>query len=172
MQVKEEMTLQELADLLRVPPGDVSNTSEDGFYCSVRPETNSGQQNLTPGVRLIEKSVSEHFPNPPADLDQNLQQHLMNVQNAVSSELIRLGPALESMGLMEYLIYSYHCQTFNHLDSLLQNTSSFKNSFVLLNWALKTYLRYLSVNLPAFVLNVFFFIEQVCFKHKVVFVLS
>lgn len=140
-----ELTLQGLAQLL-----GVANTCKDGGpCCSVLPGTNSVVQNPT-AVHLIQTFVSQHFPKPPADVNQNLQQHLLNVQNSVLKELKRLGPRLESNGLAGCLIECYHQQTFNHLSGLLQNTSSSQNSLVLMKWVLHTYLRYLSVNQSVF----------------------
>ncbi|XP_026194910.1 exocyst complex component 3-like [Anabas testudineus] len=128
LKLKEEVWLQELAELLHVV------FTEDGIYTLMGPDPKSVV------VGLIQKSVSQHFPKPPADLDQNLQQHLMNVQNTVLSELTRLSPYLEPRGLMGCLIDSYHHQTWDHLQRLLQDTSSSQNSFVLIKWGLKTYL--------------------------------
>ncbi|XP_070777017.1 exocyst complex component 3 [Enoplosus armatus] len=128
-QTEEEIT-QELAELLGLLPD--ANTSEDGSCCSMRPEFKS--QNL------IQRSVAQHFPKPPADLDQNLQEHLSNVQETVHKELVKLDPLLTARGLMGDLIDCYHRQTFDHLDDLLQNISSSQNSFVLMNWVLHTYL--------------------------------
>ncbi|XP_035530499.1 exocyst complex component 3 [Morone saxatilis] len=110
-----------------VPP----DASEDESCFSVRPETSSGQQNLE---HLMQRSVS--FPKPPADLNQNLQQHLVNVQEAVRNELVNLGHT----GQMGYLIDCYHQQTFNHLSDLLQSVHSFQNTLVLMKWVLHTYL--------------------------------
>lgn len=142
----EELTLQELAEILQVQPDAVSNTLADGCGCSEQPEPNSGQQSLKQS--LIQKYVSQHFPEPPEDLDQNLQQHLVNVQNTVLNELTRLSPRLDEE-MMGHLIVCYHSQTFNHLHSLLQDISSSQNSFVLMKWCLTTYLRY-SIYLPAY----------------------
>ncbi|XP_030299177.1 exocyst complex component 3-like protein 4 [Sparus aurata] len=136
-QVEKEIPLQELAELLGVTP-DV-NPSEDGSCCSLRPETNSPQQKQR-AVRLIQASVSQHLPKPPSDLDQNLQQHLVNVQETVPNELMRLWPLLEKMDLTESLIDCYHRQTLGHIDELLKNAQSCKKAFVLMNWVLNTYL--------------------------------
>ncbi|GLD74410.1 exocyst complex component 3-like protein 4 isoform X1 [Lates japonicus] len=87
---------------------------------------------------LIQKWVSKHFPKPPTP-DQNLNQHLVHVQEAVLHELLRLGPLLKLKGLMGFLIDCYHRQTFDHLHSLLQNATSTQNSFVLMNWVLHIY---------------------------------
>ncbi|KAM8737869.1 exocyst complex component 3-like protein 4 [Acanthopagrus schlegelii] len=136
-QVEKEIPLQELAELLGVTP-DV-NPSEDGSCCSLRPETDSAQQKQR-AVRLIQASVSQHLPKPPSDLDQNLHQHLINVQETVPNELLRLSPLLEEMGLTECLINCYHRQTLGHIDELLKNVQSCKKSFVLMNWILHMYL--------------------------------
>lgn len=124
----EELTLQELAGILHVQP-------EDGCGGSEQPEPNSGKQSL------MQKYVSRHFPEPPADQDQNLQQYLVNVQNTVLDELRRLSPLLDEQ-LMGHVIDCYHRQTFKQLHSLLQVISSSQDSFVLMKWGLKTYLRY------------------------------
>ncbi|XP_073339796.1 exocyst complex component 3-like protein 4 [Pagrus major] len=136
-QVEQEVPLQELPELLGVT-SDV-NPSEDGSCCSLRPRTDSAQQKQK-AVRLIQESVSQHFPKPPSDLDQNLQQHLFNVQETVHNELMRLSPLLEKMGLSGCLIDCYHRQTLDHIDHLLKNVQSCKNSFVLVNWVTHTYL--------------------------------
>ncbi|XP_056248754.1 exocyst complex component 3-like protein 4 isoform X2 [Seriola aureovittata] len=125
---EREFTLQELAEFLGV---DLPNTFEDGCWCTVQP----GQHNLNLNViGLIQKSVVKHLPKPPSHLDENLHQHLLHVQDAVLHELVRLGPQLERMGLMGCLIDCYHHQTFEHLHILLQNATTAKNTFVLMNW--------------------------------------
>lgn len=155
--LEEDVMFQELVQLLHLQPEVVSNTSEDGFHCSTPLEPNSGQQKLDPAVALlIQRSVSGYFPKPPADLDQNLRQHLMNVQNVVLGGLTKLGPLLEPVGLMGDLFDIYHRQTCDHLHSLLQHISSSQNFFVLMNWGLKTYLRYLCITCPASVLSLTF----------------
>lgn len=139
------ITLQRLAKLL-----GVANTCVDGRpCCSVFPGNDSGGPDRS-AVHLIQRSVSQHFPKPPEDVNQNLQQHLLNVQNAVLRELKRLGPQLGGLGLDGCLIECYHHQTFDHLSELLQNSCSSQNSLVLMKWVLHTYLRYLSVNQPTF----------------------
>ncbi|XP_076605527.1 uncharacterized protein LOC143332133 [Chaetodon auriga] len=139
LQSLEEITLPLLAELLGVACPD--NVFEDGSSCSIRPETISGQQNVKLSViRIMQRSVSQHFPKPPADLDQNLQQHLISVQETVRHELVKLAPQLGRLGLMGCLINCYHRQTFDHLNDLLQNTHSSKNSLVLMKWVIHTYL--------------------------------
>lgn len=151
LQSEGRIPLQELAELLGVESG--ASASEDG---SCWPETNSGQQNLSVAY-LIEKSVSQYLPKPPADLNQNLQQHLFNVQVSVCKELVRLGPLLERMGLMGCLIECYHQQTFGHLSVLLQNICSSQNILLLMKWVQRTFLRYLSVSSAAFSPTLCFF---------------
>ncbi|XP_042357242.1 exocyst complex component 3-like [Plectropomus leopardus] len=129
------ISLPDLAELLCVAP-DV-NTASDRSCCSMGPEPNSRQQSI---VGLIQRSVHQHIPEPPADVDTELQQHLLNVQESVCKELVKLGPLLESRGLMGLLIDCYHRETFRHLNGLLQNISSSQNSFVLMKWVLHTYL--------------------------------
>ncbi|XP_054470397.1 exocyst complex component 3-like [Anoplopoma fimbria] len=127
-QSEEQITLQELVELLGMAPESL--TSEDGSLGSTRP----AEQQIV--VRLIQTFVNQHFPKPPATVDQNLYQYLFNVQTTVKKELVRLGPRLQSEGLIE----CYHRQTFDHLDDLLQIISSPENSFVLMQWVLHTYL--------------------------------
>ncbi|XP_035466481.1 exocyst complex component 3-like protein 4 [Scophthalmus maximus] len=115
---------EELAVFLNVAPDATCATCEDG---SLDVE------------RLIQRSACKHFPKPPAHLDKNLRKHLLDVQEAVLHELLRLGPLLEPEGLMGCLLEHYHCQTFDHLHCLLQNVTSTKNSFVLMHWVLHTY---------------------------------
>nr|XP_020443901.1 exocyst complex component 3-like [Monopterus albus] len=123
-------TLQELANVLKGASDVISYTSE----------ASSPQQNLKQRVcRIIQRSMSEHFPKPPLDLDQNLQQHLRSVQNTVFNEIMTLGPLLHSKGLMGCLIDCYQNQIFNQLESLLPNISSANTSIVLMNWIKNTY---------------------------------
>ncbi|XP_071353733.1 exocyst complex component 3 isoform X2 [Trachinotus anak] len=140
LQSKDEITLQELAELLDVAPDDIANTFEDGCWCAIQPEPKSGQPNLKPNfVSLIKRSASKHFPEPPTALDQNLHQHLQRVQDTVLHELVRLGPLLEPRGLMGCLIDCYHHQTCDHLKDLLQNTTSANSTFMLINWVQHIY---------------------------------
>ncbi|KAK2826757.1 hypothetical protein Q5P01_020971 [Channa striata] len=129
-QRKDKITLQQLTELLEVEPDAISSNAD---------QTNKG---------LVQKSVRRHLPKPPADLDQNLQQHLLDLQNTVLSELVRLSPRLEPEGLMGCVIECYHRQTWEHLHFLLQNVSSCKSYFALLFWGLKTYLSRDMLNNP------------------------
>ena len=117
------------------------NTSEDGSCCAV---PHSGLENQEIVVQLIERSVNQHFPKPPEELERNLQQHLLEVETVLQTQLERLAPQITCKELMGCLLECYHRQTFDHLHGLLQNISTSKNSFMLLNWVLYTYLRYLS----------------------------
>ncbi|XP_034715018.1 uncharacterized protein LOC117936250 [Etheostoma cragini] len=115
LQSEEQISSQQLAEHLGVPP-DADRT------------------------RLIQSSVSQHFPKPPVDVDQNLLRHLLDVQDTVHQELVKLGPLLKQMGLMECLIESYQRKTFEHLHDLLNQSSSSKNCFELMLWLRDTYL--------------------------------
>ncbi|XP_030247650.1 uncharacterized protein LOC115566041 [Sparus aurata] len=126
----EEIPQQDLAELLGVTP-DVSP--------SEGPETDPAQQKQR-NVRLIQALVSQHFPKPPSDLDQNLQQHLFNVQETVCNELMRLSPRLEKMGLIGSLIDCYNRQTLDHISDLFKKVQSCKKSFELMDWVQHTYL--------------------------------
>lgn len=86
-------------------------------------------QNVTP-------QCFPRFPQPPADLDQNLQQHLDSVKETVLARLGRLRP----------LPAAYHRQMFDYLHSLLPQISSSKNSLLLMRWVLHTYVRYVSAS--------------------------
>lgn len=129
------ITYQELAELLGVSL-DV-DTSEDGSCCPTRPVTNHI------AVSLVRRSVHQHFPEPPEDLERNLKQHMLNIQETVITELLRLAPLLNRMGLLGCLIGCYHRQTFAHLDALFERNCSSQGSFVLMKWVLHTYFRYL-----------------------------
>ncbi|XP_034091399.1 uncharacterized protein LOC117558942 [Gymnodraco acuticeps] len=129
LQSEEQITPEKLAGLLQVP-------LEDGFCCSTHRQLNAEQQHLC----LVQRSVDQHFPKLPPDVDQNLHQYLENVQKMVITEFVRLGSPLTRMGLMGSLIDCYHRETFTRLDDLLQNVRSSKNSFGLMKWVLHTYL--------------------------------
>ncbi|XP_054861952.1 uncharacterized protein si:dkey-196h17.9 [Amphiprion ocellaris] len=132
LQQEKDVFLQELFELL----GKYSDatTPEDGSCCSGRHDM---QQRV---VHLVRRFLSQIFPKPPADLDQNLQLHLSDMEKEVLSKFERFGPLFESKGLMRCLVDCYNRHTFNHLHSLVQNVSSFKSSFVLMNWVVHTYL--------------------------------
>ncbi|CAK6980989.1 exocyst complex component 3-like [Scomber scombrus] len=139
-QSAKEITLQELAELLQVTLDDISvspGTSEDGSCCAV---PHSGQENQQIVVRLIERSVNQHFPKPPEELEGNLQQHLLELETVVQTQLERLASRITCKGLMGCLLECYHRQTIDHLHGLLQNIRTSKNSFMLLNWVRHTYL--------------------------------
>ncbi|XP_044231447.1 exocyst complex component 3 [Thunnus albacares] len=140
LQFERDLTFQELAELLKVAPDTISvgsDTSENGSCCAIR---NSGQEKQQSVVQLIQRSVYQHFPTPPAELDKNLQRHLLEVETAVHTELARLAPLFKSKGLIGYLLDCYHRQISDHLHGLLQHISTSKNSFMLLKWVLHTYL--------------------------------
>ncbi|KAM6917367.1 exocyst complex component 3 [Lycodopsis pacificus] len=126
-QITPPITLQEAAHLLGVAPDAL--TSEDGPLCSMRPA-------LSAEYHLMQISVDQHFPKTPADVDQNLQRHLLNVQDTVREQLASLDPRLHSEGLIQ----CYHRRIFEHLDDLLQNISSSQNHLLLMKWVLQTYL--------------------------------
>ncbi|XP_053192213.1 uncharacterized protein LOC128375822 [Scomber japonicus] len=143
----KETTLQELAELLQVTPGDISvrpNTSEDGSCCAV---PHSGQENQQIVVRLVKRSVNKHFPKPPEELEPNLQQHLLEVERVVQTQLEGLASRITCKELMGCLLECYHRQTIDHLHGLLQNISTSKNSFMLLKWVQHTYLIIISRDL-------------------------
>lgn len=134
------ITNQELAELLGVSLDVI--TSEDSSCCPTRPVANSGQQHNI-AVSLVQRSVNQHFPEPPEDLERNLQQHMLNMQKTVIKELLRLAPLLKHMGLLGWLIDCCHRQTFAHLDALLERNCSSQGSFALMKWVLHTYFRYI-----------------------------
>ncbi|KAK9534181.1 hypothetical protein VZT92_009244 [Zoarces viviparus] len=129
-EITPPMTLQEAAHLLSVAPDAL--TSEDGPLSSTRPDLSA--ERLV--VHLMKISVDQHFPKTPADVDQNLQRHLLNVQDTVREQLVSRDPRLHSEGLIQ----CYHRRIFEHLDDLLQNISSSQNHLLLIKWALQTYL--------------------------------
>lgn len=131
---RKDVSLNELSECLGVP---LFGTTESG--CQAQPESKTDQ--LT--EIITQKSVENHFPKPPADLQKNLQQHLLNIQETVIKHLLNKMVILNALGLMGPLIGCYHQKTFSHLDSLLQDSPSAHYSNMLLNWVLKTYLRYL-----------------------------
>ncbi|XP_041669225.1 exocyst complex component 3-like protein 4 [Cheilinus undulatus] len=129
----EMITPERLAEILGVAPE--GTTSVDGSCCLYPPESNSGQQTF---VLLIQQSVSQRFPTPPTDLNENLPLHLDIVQETVHNELAKLHPLLNSMGLTGCLIDCYLHQMFEHLDYILQNIRSTKSAFVLMKWVVNS----------------------------------
>ena len=126
----EHITPPQLADILGVTPETID--SVDGA------EPISEQQRF---FQLIQRSVSEKFPKSPSDLNGDLLQHLENVQESVGTELGRLQPLLDHMGLMGCLIDCYLHQMFDHLHYLLQDVRSAKNCVVLMKWVVQSCLR-------------------------------
>ncbi|XP_028996013.1 uncharacterized protein LOC114849101 isoform X1 [Betta splendens] len=135
---QETVPCRNLSELLQMRPGSDVNTSVDGVPCLECTDSNSEQQNQNQGGNcLVQLYVSQQFPEPPEN--QNLHQHLQNIQTTVLNELTGLSPVLDER-LMGHLINCYHRQTFNQMHRLLQNISSTQNHFVLMMWVLKTYL--------------------------------
>ncbi|XP_026174839.1 exocyst complex component 3-like protein 4 [Mastacembelus armatus] len=134
------ISLQDLAEILQVAPDAVSCSSSDNEeqVCLIVPPEPT-QKNRKQVVHLMQISAMQHFPKPPADLNQNLMEHLEEMHKAMFNELVRLGPLLDSLGLTECLIECYHCQMFTHLDNLLPNISSAQNFFLLMDWVQKVY---------------------------------
>ncbi|XP_069016555.1 exocyst complex component 3 [Embiotoca jacksoni] len=133
-QREKNITFQEIAELLGVSSETTSDPPEVGSCCSEQQTVNQCT------VHLMQSSASQKLPKPPAGPNQSLQQHLANVHDTVINELLRLGPLLESKELMGCLIECYHRQTFHHLQLLLQDIRSSRDSFMLMNWVLHTYL--------------------------------
>ncbi|XP_040055954.2 uncharacterized protein LOC120833148 [Gasterosteus aculeatus] len=117
---ERRITSEEAAGLLCVAPDAL--TSEAGRPQSV--------------VGLIEVFLEQHFPKIPADVEQTLSRHLLEVQETLLRELVRLAPRLHSEGLLECC----HQQTFKHLDHLLRMIRIPRELLFLINWVLHTYL--------------------------------
>ncbi|XP_061600262.1 uncharacterized protein si:dkey-196h17.9 [Cololabis saira] len=89
--------------------------------------------------QLIQAFVSQSFPDPPADPDGSLGEHLTHVMEAVVHKLETHGPVIsreESRILMDHC----HRHTFTHLNTLLQRVNAPRNTFLLMNWVSHTYL--------------------------------
>ncbi|XP_068195351.1 uncharacterized protein si:dkey-196h17.9 isoform X2 [Antennarius striatus] len=114
------------AEVLPVAP-------EDGSWPGAHTELQN-QRELV--LLFIQNSVTQHLPRPPADVDQNVQQHLQNVQAFVCSQITSLGPHLDRMGLKGVLFECYHHQIIEHLNNLLQNLHSSQNFLVLTDWVM------------------------------------
>jgi len=89
--------------------------------------------------------LSQNFPKPPPDLDQNLKQHLLDLKEAVFNGLESHNCSL-SGERRKRATDRYHRQIISHLHILLQNITLSKNTIMLMNWVLHTYLRYVSVS--------------------------
>ncbi|XP_034419477.1 exocyst complex component 3 [Cyclopterus lumpus] len=109
------------------------------FLCAAQDTLTPEDEGQRSVVCFVQRYVSEHLPKTPPDLDQNLPQHLSDLQEAVSFELVKLGPLLPLLQPQKP-IECFHRQTFQHLDDLLQKVSSSRNTFVLMEWVLRTYL--------------------------------
>lgn len=87
----------------------------------------------------------EAFQEPPADLEQNLKQHLLSIGETVSGEQKRFCSSGSGEDLKN-LIDSCHQRTFTHLHGLLQKIQSSENCFLLLTWVKEVYLRSVSID--------------------------
>lgn len=130
---KEEVSLQEFSECLNVP---LVCTTEVDSGSPVQTETNSDQL-----AQMVQRSVEKNFPRPPANFKQDLQPHLLDIQEMVIKQLLRMDPLLSRLGLMGHLIGCYHRKIFSHLDTLLQDCRSTQTALVLLNWALQIHFR-------------------------------
>ncbi|XP_036006422.1 uncharacterized protein si:dkey-196h17.9 [Fundulus heteroclitus] len=109
----------------------VSMCSDDDVHGSSRSsESNSAQGH---DDQYTERSEPLSFPDPPADLDLHLAQHLDTAADIVESELRRLSHR-RSGDDRSCLTDDLLCQTCAHLQVLLQNISTSKNCFLLMNW--------------------------------------
>lgn len=97
-----------------------SDEAADYSCCSPEhTEPNSVQRN---NDQYTQRSVALSFPDPPADLDQHLDQHMR-----IIDEILKNYPSTSRDD-------SYYCQIRIHLDALLQNISTTKSCSVLMNW--------------------------------------
>ncbi|CAN9502650.1 unnamed protein product [Ophioblennius macclurei] len=115
---------QQLPHLLNVPPhpGQEQATIEE--QCNIHMQIF--------WVQIIEQ--------PPENLDQNLEDHLRNVENKVVYQLERLETLLQPLGLMGNLVGHCHQYMTHYLQNLLQMVSSSGSCFKLMYWARNTYL--------------------------------
>ncbi|KAM4543214.1 uncharacterized protein PAE49_019632 [Odontesthes bonariensis] len=83
--------------------------------------------------------LSQNFPKAPPDLDQNLKQHLLDLKEAVFNvpECLNCSLTGESR---KWATDRYHHQIISYLHILLQNITLSKNTLMLMNWVLHTYL--------------------------------
>ncbi|KAM4540337.1 uncharacterized protein V3H82_022356 [Fundulus diaphanus] len=103
---------------------------DDVHGSSRRSEPNSAQGH---DDQHTERSEPLSFPDPPADLDQHLAQHLKTVEDIVKNELSRLSHT-RSGDDRSCRTDDFLCQTCAHLQVLLQNISTSKHCFLLMNW--------------------------------------
>ncbi|XP_072221940.1 uncharacterized protein [Leuresthes tenuis] len=99
------------------------NQSCDDGNCSVQPISD----------------LSQNFPKPPLDPDQNLKQHLLDLKEAVFNGL-ESHNCLLSGERKKRATDRYHRHIISHLHILLQNITLSKNTIMLMNWVLHTYL--------------------------------
>lgn len=105
----------------------------DGSGGPERSEPDSGQRQQT--------FEPQDFPEPPADLDQHLEQHLVTVGETVSAVLERFCLS-ESGENLKNRVDSCHRWTFDHLHNLLKDAGSSKSCFLLMSWVLQTFPRW------------------------------
>lgn len=123
--------LQELMALL-----DLKETQID----SVDGDMDSAAEDLKQ-INAIQMYVNKQFPKEPAEVERDLEKHLVNIQETFCNEVQRLACWMQDNGLLGCLIDCYHRYTFEHLSGLLKHINSLKEAFVLMKWVLHTYLR-------------------------------
>ncbi|KAK5618006.1 hypothetical protein CRENBAI_023495 [Crenichthys baileyi] len=106
--------------------------SDDEHGSSDRSEPNSVQSN----DHSTQTSEPLTFPDPPADLDQHLNQHLKTIEEIVENELKKLSHSMSEED-RTCLKKHFHIETCTHLNNLLQNISTSKNCSLLMTWVLQ-----------------------------------
>ncbi|XP_024859891.1 uncharacterized protein si:dkey-196h17.9 isoform X1 [Kryptolebias marmoratus] len=109
-------------ELLHVVSSSFSRACRDGSGLPEGPESDSEQ-----------RLEAQDFPEPPANLDQDLREHLEAVGDVVSAELDRSCSSASRENLKNRL--------FAQLHDLLQNIGSSKSCFLLMKWTSQMFLR-------------------------------
>ncbi|XP_047201774.1 uncharacterized protein LOC124855758 [Girardinichthys multiradiatus] len=120
---------QSSRELLPLCSGEASDDEHDS---SDRSEPNSVQSN----DHSTQTSEPLTFPDPPADLDRHLDQHLKTIEEIVENELKKLSHSMSEEDRTR-LKKHFHCETCTHLNNLLQNISTSKNCSLLMTWVLQ-----------------------------------
>ncbi|MED6243085.1 hypothetical protein ATANTOWER_014720 [Ataeniobius toweri] len=120
---------QSSRELLPLCSGEASDDEHGSSDCS---EPHSVQSN----DHSTQTSEPLTFPDPPADLDRHLDQHLKTIEEIVENELKKLSHSMSEEDRTR-LKKHFHCETCTHLNNLLQNISTSKNCSLLMTWVLQ-----------------------------------
>ncbi|MCJ8730649.1 hypothetical protein PDJAM_G00186790 [Pangasius djambal] len=125
---------------------ELKDAAEQVKQCGITADGNGGsgsysQCRLKDYIIAVEKFVDNNFPALPTNSQPHTGEYLNDAMSLIHSKVISLVPVLDDSVLESYLLESYNRRLFGILFSLMDRSSSVKDSFFLLQWVTKTYFK-------------------------------